>query len=101
MSVEDASGWTFDFEDDYEPAITGAYGPWFIRLEVPGQRGIGIHGNLDRYPIGYRNSHGCIRMDNGDLNKFVRLINPDNIVIITLLWMISLKTASLMLIQDG
>jgi lipoprotein-anchoring transpeptidase ErfK/SrfK len=83
MSVEDASDWSFDFEDDYEPAITGAYGQWFVRLEVPGHRGIGIHGNLDRYPIGYRNSHGCIRMDNKDLNKFVRLINPNSIVIIT------------------
>lgn len=75
-SIEDASSWKYDFENDGKGPIDSAYGPWFIRLTVKGAKGIGIHGTHENETIGKRVSHGCVRMRNDDLNVLVDLISP-------------------------
>src|SRR5947208_1849650 len=55
--IQDASAWSHDFNDNLG-VIKGAYGPYFIRLNVPGQKGIGIHGTHDPNSIGTRVSEG-------------------------------------------
>lgn len=82
-SVEDASSWSHDFKDDSLGTIKGAYGPWFIRLNVPGQKGIGIHGTHDENSIGGRASEGCIRMRNADLLQLVEKVKTATVVVIT------------------
>jgi hypothetical protein len=83
LQVEDASSWTHDFKDDTLGLIQGAYGPFFIRLSVPGQKGIGIHGTHDDNSIGSRASEGCIRMHNKDLVLLVKHISNASVVVIT------------------
>ncbi len=80
--VIDASTWSHDFKDDKGPII-GAYGPYFIRLQVPGQKGIGIHGTHDNNSLGKRASEGCIRLNNKDLSELVMSINTNAVVVIT------------------
>jgi hypothetical protein len=80
--VVDASDWKHDFKDDSLGEIAGAYGPYFIRLEVPGQKGIGIHGTHDNNSLGKRASEGCIRLKNEELEKLVKYIGTSSIVII-------------------
>jgi hypothetical protein len=82
LSVEDASEWEHDFKDDTLGKIKGAYGPYFIRLNVPGQKGIGIHGTHDNNSIGTRASEGCIRMKNEELQELVKKINTVSVVAI-------------------
>lgn len=55
-----------DFNDGKGP-VAGAYGPWFLRLDVPGFRDIGIHGTHLPNSIGTRCTEGCIRMKNDDI----------------------------------
>lgn len=81
--VVDASGWKHDFKDDSLGEIAGAYGPYFIRLDVQGQKGIGIHGTHDNNSLGTRASEGCIRLKNEDLVQLVKRISTSSIVIIT------------------
>lgn len=81
--VVDASTWSHDFKDDELGEIQGAYGPNFIRLKVPGQKGIGIHGTHDNSSIGKRASEGCIRLNNKDLSVLVSNINTNAVVVIT------------------
>ena len=81
-SIEDASKWTHDFKDDSLGPIKDAYGPYFIRLNVPGQKGIGIHGTHDNNSIGSRASEGCIRMNNTDLSNLVNKLNVASVVVI-------------------
>ncbi len=66
VSIEDASKWTHDFRDG-KGKIKGAYGPWFLRLEAKGWKGIGIHGTHDPDSIGTRATEGCIRLNNEDI----------------------------------
>lgn len=80
--IQDASKWSHDFGDG-KGEIKGAYGDYFIRLDVPGHKGIGIHGTHDPESIGSRASEGCIRLRNEDLNKLVSLIYPPMTVIVT------------------
>ena len=80
--IEDASTWGHDFKDG-KGKIEGAYGPWFLRLEVPGHKGIGIHGTHAPESIGGRETEGCIRLNNGDLERLVTLIYPPLTVVIT------------------
>lgn len=54
--------------------IVGAYGPWFIRLKVPGFQGIGIHGFYHDEDIGGRASRGCIRLNNEHLQEVVDFV---------------------------
>lgn len=80
--VIDASAWSHDFKDNKGP-IMGAYGPYFIRLQVPGQKGIGIHGTHDNKSLGKRASEGCIRLNNKDLSELVKSIKTNAVVVIT------------------
>lgn len=66
--IQDASSWKHDFGDG-EGEIAGAYGPWFLRLEVPGHKGIGIHGTHKPESISTRDTEGCIRLRNEDLQE--------------------------------
>ena len=62
----DASYWTHDFGDG-KGEIAGAYGPWFIRLDTGGWKGIGIHGTHAPDSLGTMASEGCIRMNNDEI----------------------------------
>ena len=67
-----------DFRDGKGP-VKGAYGPWFLRLSVPGFNDIGIHGTHLPESIGTRATEGCIRLRNEDildLKSRVRLGTP-------------------------
>lgn len=55
-----------DFRDGKGP-VKGAYGPWFLRLDVPGFIDIGIHGTHKPESIGTRDTEGCIRVKNNDI----------------------------------
>lgn len=66
LSIENASGWKHDFGDG-KGEIAGAYGPWFIRLDTGGWKGIGIHGTHAPDSLGTMASEGCIRMNNDEI----------------------------------
>lgn len=66
--IQDASSWKHDFGDG-KGEIAGAYGPWFLRLKVPGHKGIGIHGTHQPESIGTRDTEGCVRLRNEDLQE--------------------------------
>lgn len=80
--IQQAADWKHDFKDG-KGEISGAYGDYFIRLAVPGHKGIGIHGTHLPESIGTRASEGCIRMKNDDLKRLVKLIYPPMTVVIT------------------
>jgi len=82
VETETASHWSHDFKDG-KGEIKGAYGPFFIRLDVPGQKGIGIHGTHDPNSIGSRASEGCVRMHNDELVNLVNNISTASLVVIT------------------
>lgn len=79
--VEDASTWGHDFKDG-KGRIEGAYGPWFLRLAVPGHKGIGIHGTHKPESIGTRDTEGCIRLANADIEDLKNRVNPGMVVIV-------------------
>lgn len=80
--IQQSADWKHDFKDG-KGEISGAYGDYFIRLAVPGHKGIGIHGTHLPESIGTRASEGCIRMKNDDLKRLVKLIYPPMTVVIT------------------
>lgn len=82
-TIQDASKWTHDFPDDSLGEISGAYGPYFINILVPNQKGIGIHGTHDSSSIGTRASEGCIRMPNDELVMLVKHLKSSSVVVIT------------------
>lgn len=82
VDIQQASDWEHDFGDG-KGNVKGAYGDYFIRLEVPGHKGIGIHGTHLPESIGTRASEGCIRMNNEELTRLVALIYPPLTVVIT------------------
>lgn len=83
-SIAASSGWPHDFHDGRGP-VRGAYGPWFMRLNTPQSTHIGIHGTDRPETTGTRDSDGCIRLRNEDLDSLRRqvekgmtvIINPD------------------------
>ena len=79
--IQNASDWKHDFNDG-QGKIRGAYGPFFIRLSVPNQKGIGIHGTKEPNSIGTRVTEGCIRLHNEDLLKLVKQIRVGSVVAI-------------------
>ena len=79
--IEDASTWKHDFKDG-KGRIEGAYGPWFLRLAVPNQKGIGIHGTHKPESIGTRDTEGCIRLDNADISDLKKRVNPGMVVVV-------------------
>ena len=79
--IEEASTWGHDFKGG-KGKIEGAYGPWFLRLEVPGHKGIGIHGTHKPESIGTRDTEGCIRLKNEDIADLKTKVNIGMVVII-------------------
>lgn len=79
--IEDASTWKHDFKDG-KGRIEGAYGPWFLRLAVPDQKGIGIHGTHKPESIGTRDTEGCIRLENSDISDLKERVNPGMVVVV-------------------
>ena len=79
--IEEASTWGHDFKDG-NGKIEGAYGPWFLRLEVPGHKGIGIHGTHKQESIGTRDTEGCIRLKNEDIADLKTKVNIGMVVIV-------------------
>jgi lipoprotein-anchoring transpeptidase ErfK/SrfK len=79
--IQKSGNWKHDFGDGMG-AVEGAYGPYFIRLRTPGHTGIGIHGTHDDTTIGSRVTEGCIRLRNEDLEKLVKYLRINNVVII-------------------
>ena len=64
--IQDASTWRHDFHDGR--GRIKAYGHWFLRLETPGHRGIGIHGSTNNEnTVPGRASEGCIRLLDKDI----------------------------------
>jgi len=78
--IQNAAGWAHDFGDG-NGEITGAYGPFFIRLFTPGHSGIGIQGTHENNSIGTRATEGCIRLKNEDLEKLVKQVRVGDVVI--------------------
>lgn len=70
-----------DFHDGKGP-VKGAYGPWFLRLDVPGFRDIGIHGTHLPESIGTRATEGCIRLCNKDILELKSLVEVGTVVTI-------------------
>ncbi len=81
IDIEDASNWGHDFKDG-RGRIEGAYGPWFLRLAVPGHKGIGIHGTHKPESIGTRDTEGCIRLANEDIADLKTRVSPGMVVIV-------------------
>lgn len=76
-----AVGIPHDFHDGKGP-IKDAYGPWFLRLDVPGFRTIGIHGTPFPESIGTRATEGCIRLRNDDITDLKNRVRLGTTVII-------------------
>lgn len=76
-----AKGLTHDFKDGKGP-IKDAYGPWFLRLDVPGFWDIGIHGTPFPESIGTRATEGCIRLRNEDILDLKSRVKVGTVVII-------------------
>lgn len=85
-SIENSSSWPHDFRDG-KGKVLGAYGPWFFRLNTPQSTHIGIHGTNLPETMGMRDSDGCIRLRNEDLEQLKQyvkvgmtvIINPDKV----------------------
>lgn len=69
-----SSDLTHDFKDG-KGKIPGAYGPWFLRLDVPGYIDIGIHGTHLPGSVGTRATEGCVRMRNEDILELKSLVH--------------------------
>lgn len=68
-SIENSTHWP-----DFDKVYRASYGPWFLRLKVPGFRSIGIHGTNEPESIGTRASLGCIRLHNEDIAKLKKMV---------------------------
>ncbi|MCH5346270.1 MAG: L,D-transpeptidase [Muribaculaceae bacterium] len=73
-SIEDASQWRHNIRDG-RGAVRGVYGPFFMRLRVPGNNTIGIHGTLFNETMGSRASLGCIRLQDEEVLKLRSMIH--------------------------
>lgn len=73
QDIQDSSNWKHDFGDG-KGEISGAYGPWFIRLCTDPHKGIGIHGTHAPHSIGTRATEGCIRLKNEDVEKLKEMV---------------------------
>lgn len=72
-SIEDASVWGHNCNDGRQRR--GVYGPYFMRLRVPGNNSIGIHGTLFNGSMGSRASLGCIRLQDEEAEKLRSMIH--------------------------
>ena len=69
QTMERAAHWV-----DSKGRVTGDYGPWFMRIEMPDWNSIGIHGTNSPESVGTRDSWGCIRLHNDDLEVLYKLV---------------------------
>ena len=76
-----ARGLSHDFGDGKGP-VRNAYGPWFLRLDVPGFNDIGIHGTHLPESIGSRATEGCIRLTNDDITDLKGRVKVGTVVTI-------------------
>lgn len=76
-----ARGLSHDFGDGKGP-VRNTYGPWFLRLGVPGYIDIGIHGTHLPESIGTRATEGCIRLTNEDITDLKQRVHVGTPVII-------------------
>lgn len=79
--ILNSQGLTHDFGDGKGP-ISDAYGPWFLRLDVPNFNDIGIHGTHLPESIGSRATEGCVRLRNEDVTELKELVSVGTPVII-------------------
>ena len=80
--IYDATSWKHDFGDG-KGTILGAFGPYFIRLNVPGFDSIGIHGTCSPGALGRRVSHGCIRIHNDNILELVEYVEKGMPIIVS------------------
>lgn len=71
--IYDSRQWHHDFKDG-KGQIYGCYGPYFMRLDVPGFNDIGIHGTHLPESIGTQATEGCIRLTNEDITRLYKLV---------------------------
>ena len=76
-SIENSSGWGHS-----KSIYGGGYGPYFMRLKVPGNNSIGIHGTNKPETIGRRMSEGCIRLHNEDLVELINFVGLGTEVVV-------------------
>lgn len=72
-SIEDASVWHHNCRDGR--TRPGVYGPYFMRLRVPGNNSIGIHGTLFNETMGTRASLGCIRLQDEEMLRLRSMVH--------------------------
>ena len=82
----DSSGWTHDFGDG-KGEIKGAYGPWFISINTDEMSkgawgGIGIHGTHKPELMRARDSEGCIRLQNQNVEELKQYVRVGTKVVI-------------------
>ena len=64
--IQNSLTWQHNFGDGR--GNIRAYGNWFLRLDTPGHRGIGIHGSTNNeHTVPGRASEGCIRLLDKDI----------------------------------
>ena len=81
-NIYDSTDWLFVDDNGKKSDIKGQFGPRFIRLRIPGTSQIGIHGTCSPRSIGWRCSHGCIRITNEQIMELVELVEPGMPVIV-------------------
>lgn len=81
--IQNSTDWHYVDDNGNVSTKTGEFGPRFVRLSIPGITSIGIHGTSAPWSIGGRRSHGCIRLTNENIMRFVEMIEPGMPVIIT------------------
>ena len=81
--IQNSTDWHYVDDNGVVSEKTGEFGPRFVRLNIPGITCIGIHGTAAPWSIGGRRSHGCIRLTNENIMRFVEMVEPGMPVIIT------------------
>lgn len=79
--ILDARSWKHDFKDG-AGVREGAYGPYFMRLQMENYKDIGIHGTCFPESVGTRASEGCVRLRNEDITRLYRYVRIGTMVTI-------------------
>lgn len=77
--IYNSTDWFYTDDYGYTSPQKGVYGPRFMRLKTNITRNVGIHGTCSPWSIGWRCSHGCIRLHNDsilDLEKYAEADMP-------------------------
>lgn len=84
--IYDSTDWLFVDDNGVKSDIKGQFGPRFVRLRIPGTTQIGIHGTCSPRSLGWRCSHGCIRITNEQIMQLVEFVEPGMPVIVNPGW---------------